>query len=49
MNFEELEIEVLKLSPSLRAKLAESLLQSLDVFSEFEKERMWFEEPLWPK
>ena len=43
---EELEAEVLKLSPQARAQLAAKLLQSLDVLSEAEHERLWADEAL---
>jgi putative addiction module component (TIGR02574 family) len=46
MNLEELEAEVLKLNPHARAQLAEKLLQSLDVLSEVENERLWADEAL---
>lgn len=44
MNLEELKTEALKLDPRLRAKLAESLLGSLETLSEAETERLWAEE-----
>ena len=46
MNLEELEVEVLKLNTHARAQLAEKLLQSLDVLSEAENERLWANEAL---
>jgi hypothetical protein len=46
MNLEELETEALKLSPDLRAKLAEKLLHSLEGLSDAENERLWAEEAL---
>ncbi len=46
MNLEELEAEVLKLNTHARAQLAEKLLQSLDVLSEAENERLWANEAL---
>lgn len=46
MSLEEVEIEALKLTPSLRAKLAMKLLDSLDELSEEENERLWAEEAL---
>lgn len=46
MNLEELEAEVLKLNPHARAQLAAKLLQSLDVLSEAEHERLWADEAL---
>ncbi|MBM3942486.1 MAG: addiction module protein [SAR202 cluster bacterium] len=38
--------EALKLSPSLRAKLAQKLLNSLEQLSDAENERLWAEEAL---
>lgn len=46
MDLEELETEALKLSPDLRARLAEKLLQSLEALSDAENERLWAEEAL---
>jgi Putative addiction module component len=46
MNLEELETEALKLSPDLRARLAEKLLHSLEALSDAENERLWAEEAL---
>jgi len=46
MNFEELEVEVLKLNPHARAQLATKLLQSLEALSDAENERLWAEEAL---
>ena len=46
MNLEELEAEVLQLNPQARAQLAAKLLQSLDVLSEGEHERLWADEAL---
>jgi putative addiction module component (TIGR02574 family) len=46
MDLEELEIEALKLSPDLRARLAEKLLHSLEALSDAENERLWAEEAL---
>jgi hypothetical protein len=46
MNLEELETEALKLSPELRARLAEKLLHSLEALSDAENERLWAEEAL---
>ena len=46
MNLEELETEDLKLSPDLRARLAEKLLHSLEALSDAENERLWAEEAL---
>jgi putative addiction module component (TIGR02574 family) len=44
MSTEELEIEVLKLPPRDRARLAEKLLQSLENLSDEENARLWAEE-----
>jgi len=46
MSLEEIENEVLKLSPDFRAKLAMKLLNSLEDLSEEENERLWAEEAL---
>ena len=46
MNLEELEAEVLQLNPQARAQLAAKLLQSLEVLSDAEHERLWAEEAL---
>jgi hypothetical protein len=46
MTIEELEAEALKLNPSLRARLADKLLHSLDALSDAENERLWAEEAL---
>ena len=46
MNLEELETEALKLSPDLRARLAEKLLYSLEALSDAENEGLWAEEAL---
>ena len=46
MDLEELETEALKLSPDLRARLAEKLLHSLEALSDAENERLWAEEAL---
>jgi len=46
MNLEELEAEVLQLNPQARAQLAAKLLQSLEVLSDAENERLWAEEAL---
>jgi hypothetical protein len=46
MDLQELETEALKLSPDLRARLAEKLLQSLESLSDAENERLWAEEAL---
>jgi broad specificity phosphatase PhoE len=44
VNFQELEAEALKLDLHERAKLAETLLQSLDALSDAELDRLWAEE-----
>lgn len=46
MTIEELEAEVLKLNPSLRARLADKLLRSLEALSDAENERLWAQEAL---
>ena len=46
MNLEELETEALKLSPDLRARLAEKLLHCLEALSDAENERLWAGEAL---
>lgn len=46
MTMEELEAQVLKLSPTERAKLAARLLRSLEVLTDAENERLWAEESL---
>jgi hypothetical protein len=46
MNLEELEAAVLQLNPQARAQLAAKLLQSLEVLSDAEQERLWAEEAL---
>ena len=46
MTIEELETEALKLNPASRARLASKLLNSLEVLSEAEIERLWAEEAL---
>lgn len=46
MTLEELETEALKLNPTSRARLASKLLNSLEVLSEAEIERLWAEEAL---
>ena len=46
MNLEELETEVLKLNPQARAQLAAKLLESLDILSEAEHERLWADKAL---
>jgi putative addiction module component (TIGR02574 family) len=44
MNLPELETEALKLPVVDRARLAETLLESLDALSEDEHRRLWTEE-----
>jgi hypothetical protein len=44
MSIDELELEVLKLSPSARARLASKLLESLESLSDEENARLWAEE-----
>ncbi|MDC0742745.1 addiction module protein [Polyangium mundeleinium] len=44
MNLTELEIEALKLDPADRARLAEKLLESLEMLSEQENQEAWAEE-----
>ena len=44
MNIDDLEGEVLKLEPRVRARLARKLLESLEALSEEENERLWVEE-----
>jgi hypothetical protein len=44
VSTDELEIEVLKLSPRHRARLAEKLLQSLENLSDEENATLWAEE-----
>lgn len=46
MTLEELEAEALKLTPRLRAKLAQKLLHSLEALSDAENERLWAEEAM---
>jgi len=46
MELQELEIEALKLTPDSRAKLAETLLSSLEGDSDQENERYWADEAL---
>lgn len=46
MNHKEIENEALKLDPNLRARLAEKLLQSLELLTDAENERLWAEEAL---
>lgn len=44
MSADELEIEVLKLAPHNRARLAEKLLQSMENLSDEENAMLWAEE-----
>jgi hypothetical protein len=44
MSIEEIEAEALKLDPKARARLAERLLESLEILSDSENERLWAEE-----
>jgi hypothetical protein len=44
LNVDQLEGEVLKLSPVSRARLAERLLESLETLSDEEREALWIEE-----
>jgi len=44
MNLSDLETEALKLPVVERARLAETLLESLDMLSEDEHRRIWTEE-----
>ena len=44
MNIDEIEAEVLKLDPQVRARLARKLLESLETLSDEENERLWAEE-----
>jgi len=44
MNLRDLEVEALKLPVMERARLAETLLKSLDALSEDEHRRLWTEE-----
>ena len=44
MSTNELEIELLKLAPQDRARLAEKLLQSLENLSDEESAKLWAEE-----
>ncbi len=44
MNIDEIEAEVLKLAPQVRARLARKLLESLEALSDEENERLWAEE-----
>jgi hypothetical protein len=44
VNLQQLEAEALKLDVPDRAKLAETLLQSLDALTDDQLERLWAEE-----
>jgi len=44
MGIDDIEAEVLKLDPRARARLAKKLLESLEVLSDEENERLWVEE-----
>jgi putative addiction module component (TIGR02574 family) len=44
MKAEELEIEIMRLSPEARAALAEKIILSLEESSESENERLWVAE-----
>jgi hypothetical protein len=44
MTIEQVESEALKLEPQARAKLAETLLRSLDELSDEDVEQLWAEE-----
>lgn len=44
MNIDEIEVEILKLDPQARARLARKLLESLETLSNEENERLWAEE-----
>lgn len=44
MSIDDIEGEVLKLEPRARARLARKLLESLEVLSHEENERLWVEE-----
>ncbi len=44
MNLPDLETEALKLPVADRARLAETLLESLDALTDEENQRLWFEE-----
>jgi len=41
MSIDDIEGEVLKLDPQARARLAKTLLESLEALSEEENERLW--------
>jgi hypothetical protein len=44
MDIHDIEAEVLKLDPHVRARLARKLLESLESLSAEENERLWAEE-----
>lgn len=44
MTFDELQAEALKLDPKARARLAGSLLESLEALSAHERAQLWAEE-----
>jgi Putative addiction module component len=44
MDQDEIEAELLKLHPQIRARLARKLLESLEALSDEENERLWAEE-----
>ena len=44
MNQDEIEAEILKLKPQVRARLARKLLESLETLSDEENEPLWAEE-----
>jgi len=44
MLIDELESEILKLDPEVRAKLAAALLRSLEDLTDAENERLWVKE-----
>ena len=44
MSSDEIETEALKLDPQARARLAKKLLESLEMLSDEENERLWAEE-----
>ena len=46
MSIEELKNEALRLNPEARAHLARDLLESLDVMSEAEIEKLWIDEAI---
>jgi len=44
VSIDELEAAALKLGPAARARLAKKLLESLEMISDEENERLWAEE-----